>query len=58
MPTSLVCIGLAVLFTYLWHLLFFGGWMAIGGYAEEGNRHSLLCVKVSPKELSSKIFGE
>nr|XP_040578462.1 LOW QUALITY PROTEIN: patched domain-containing protein 3-like [Lepeophtheirus salmonis] len=41
--------GACVAFTYLWHITFFGGCMAIAGYAEKSNRHSLTCLTVIPK---------
>ena len=44
--------GACVAFTYLWHITFFGGCMAIAGYAEKQNRHSLTCLKVTPKSKS------
>ena len=46
--------GAAVAFTYLWHITFFGGCMAVAGYAESTNRHSLTCMKVKPKSESRK----
>ncbi|XP_065559917.1 patched domain-containing protein 3-like [Artemia franciscana] len=46
--------GLAVCFTYLWHITFFGGCLALAGYAEEKNHHSVWGVKVQPKSKSEK----
>jgi len=45
--------GTAVAFIYLWQLTFFGGCLAIAGFAEQQNRHGLICVKVQPKSLST-----
>ena len=40
-------------FTYIWHLTMFGGFLALAGRAEAGNRHGALpCLKVTPKSLS------
>ncbi|CAL4066460.1 unnamed protein product [Meganyctiphanes norvegica] len=33
--------GTAVLLTYLWHITFFGGCMALAGYAEQNNKHGV-----------------
>jgi len=41
--------GACVVFTYFWHLSFFGGCMAMAGYAEKRNRHALTCCVVLPK---------
>jgi len=41
--------GTCVVFTYLWHVTFFGGCMAIAGYAEKQNRHAITCCTVLPK---------
>ena len=41
--------GTCVVFTYLWHLAFFGGCLALAGYAEKQNRHALTCCVVLPK---------
>jgi len=45
--------GTAVAFIYLWQLTFFGGCLAIAGFAEQQNRHGLICVKVQPRSLST-----
>jgi hypothetical protein len=47
--------GTAVAFTFLWHITFFGGCMAVAGYAEKNNRHALTCMKVTPKSESSEF---
>ncbi|XP_075237604.1 patched domain-containing protein [Lycorma delicatula] len=44
----------AVTFIFFWHITFFAGCMAIAGYAEQDNRHSLFCIKVQPNSLSVK----
>ena len=41
--------AVAVLFTYIWHITFFGGCMAFFGFAEKRNLHGLTCVPVMPK---------
>lgn len=47
--------GLAVLFIFVWHITFFAGCMAVSGYMEAQNRHSLGMV-VQP--LSVAVRGE
>ncbi|RXG59843.1 Patched domain-containing protein 3 [Armadillidium vulgare] len=44
--------GTAVFVTYIWHITFFGGCLAVAGYAEKNQKHSLLCVKVKSKSES------
>ena len=46
--------GACVIFTYLWHITFFGGCMAVAGYAEKQNRHALSCCVVLPKSQAGK----
>lgn len=46
--------GTCVVFTYLWHITFFGGCMAVAGYAEKQNRHALTCRIVLPKSQAGK----
>lgn len=46
--------GVAVAFTYAFHITFFGGCMAVSGYAEEQNRHSVTCLPVLPRSQSDK----
>lgn len=51
--------AMAVLFTYIYHVTFFGGCMALSGYAEEKNLHSFICVPTMPKSLAKdrgKLF--
>ncbi len=48
--------GFAVLCTYLWHLTFFGGLLAVLGYAEEQNRHAVTFQVVLPKSLSGTYY--
>ncbi|KAK0078399.1 hypothetical protein PV325_002536 [Microctonus aethiopoides] len=45
--------GFAVVFTFLFHLTFFSGCVAISGYCEQGNRHSIICHKVLPLSKST-----
>lgn len=44
--------GFAVCFIFVWHLTFFSACMAIAGYAEFNNRHSITCLKVKPVSMS------
>ncbi|XP_011307702.1 patched domain-containing protein 3 [Fopius arisanus] len=44
--------GFAVVFTFLFHLTFFSGCVAISGYCEQQNRHSIVCCKVQPLSKS------
>jgi len=44
----------AVALIFVWHITFFAACMAIAGYAERDNRHSLLCIKVKPVSMSAK----
>jgi len=49
--------GTCVIFTYLWHITFFGGCMAVAGYAEKNNRHALTgCVVLPKSQAGSKGF--
>ena len=48
--------GACVVGTYLWHLTFFGGCMALAGYAEKQNRHAVTCCVVIPKSQAGKYF--
>lgn len=45
--------GTAVAFIYVWHLTFFGGCLALSGYAEKNNRHGLFLFKTTPKSMAS-----
>ncbi|XP_014241430.1 patched domain-containing protein 3 isoform X2 [Cimex lectularius] len=42
----------AVFFIFTWHITFFAACMAISGYSEQENRHSICCVKVLPVSQS------
>ncbi|KAB0795639.1 hypothetical protein PPYR_12478 [Photinus pyralis] len=44
--------SVATLFTFIFHLTFFTSCMALAGYCEQGNRHSIVCVKVQPVSKS------
>ena len=46
--------GACVVGTYLWHLTFFGGCMALAGYAEKQNRHAVTCCVVQSKSQAGK----
>ncbi|KAK7866832.1 hypothetical protein R5R35_006010 [Gryllus longicercus] len=46
--------GIAVMFTYIWHVTFFAGCMAVAGYTEHKNLHSLVCIKVLPVSQCGK----
>ncbi|XP_071554205.1 patched domain-containing protein 3 [Temnothorax nylanderi] len=45
--------GFAVIFTFLFHLTFFSGCVAISGYCEQRNLHSVICCKVEPLSKST-----
>ncbi|CAK9817866.1 Patched domain-containing protein 3 [Anthophora plagiata] len=45
--------GFAVVFTFVFHLTFFTGCVAISGYCEQKNLHSVFCCKVQPLSKSS-----
>ena len=40
---------------YIFQLTFFGGVMAISGYAEDSNRHSVTCLKVPSKQKAREL---
>ncbi|XP_017764306.1 PREDICTED: patched domain-containing protein 3 [Eufriesea mexicana] len=44
--------GFAVVFTFVFHLTFFTGCVAISGYCEQKNLHSIVCCKVQPLSKS------
>lgn len=46
--------GLAVCFTFVWHLTFFSACMSLSGYREQYNRHALTGCKVVPRSLAKK----
>lgn len=45
--------GFAVVFTFVFHLTFFTGCVAISGYCEQRNLHSIFCCKVQPLSKSA-----
>ncbi|XP_022235299.1 patched domain-containing protein 3-like, partial [Limulus polyphemus] len=45
--------AMAVLFTYIWHITFFGGCMAVSGYAESRNLHGVFCIPTTAKSFAS-----
>lgn len=45
--------AVAVLFTYIYQITFFGGCMALSGYAERRNLHGLLCFPTMPKSQAN-----
>lgn len=46
--------GFAVCFTFIWQITFFAGCMAISGYCEEKNLHSIFGFKVQPVSVAIK----
>lgn len=46
--------GLAVMFIFVWHITFFAACVAISGYCEQKNLHSLFGYKVTPKSVAMK----
>lgn len=54
--------ALAVAFTYLWHITFFAGCMAVFGYFEHRNLHGIFGCQVQPVSVAikgmCKIFPE
>lgn len=46
--------GLAVAFIFVWHITFFAGCMALSGYCEEKNLHSIFGYKVLPVSVAIK----
>ncbi|KAL7301622.1 hypothetical protein TKK_0005631 [Trichogramma kaykai] len=46
--------GFAVIFTFVYHLTFFAGCVALSGYCEQDNLHSLICYPVQPLSKSSQ----
>lgn len=46
--------GMAVCFIFAWHITFFAACMAISGYCEEQNRHSIFGYKVQPVSVAIK----
>uniref|UniRef100_A0A182VL42 SSD domain-containing protein n=1 Tax=Anopheles merus TaxID=30066 RepID=A0A182VL42_ANOME len=46
--------GFAVCFTYLWHVTFFAGCMAVSGHCEFKNLHAIFGYKVLPESVAIK----
>ncbi|CAB3255396.1 unnamed protein product [Arctia plantaginis] len=46
--------GLAVCFTFVWHITFFAGCVAVSGYREKQNRHTITFMKVLPESRARK----
>lgn len=46
--------GFAVCFTFVWHITFFAGIMAVSGYCEAKNLHSIFGFKVQPVSVAIK----
>lgn len=46
--------GFAVVFTFLWHVTFFAGCMAISGYREQENLHAIFGFRVQPMSVAIK----
>lgn len=46
--------GLAVCFTFIWHITFFAGCVALSGYREKQNRHTITFMKVLPESRARK----
>lgn len=46
--------GFAVCFIFVWHITFFAGCMAVSGYCEEKNLHSMFGFKVQPLSVAVK----
>ncbi|XP_044014155.1 patched domain-containing protein 3-like [Aphidius gifuensis] len=45
--------GFAVVFTFIFHVTFFSGFLALSGYCEEKNLHSITFCKVEPLSKST-----
>ena len=56
--TVLLVSGMSVVFTYLWHVTFFGGCMAVFGYMEEQGRHGVTFRPVLPVSQSGQWRGD
>ncbi|XP_043198060.1 patched domain-containing protein 3-like [Amphibalanus amphitrite] len=47
--------GMSVVFTYLWHIFFFGACLALSGYAEQKNLHSVTFQPIpAPSEAAHR----
>ncbi|XP_050498733.1 patched domain-containing protein 3 [Diabrotica virgifera virgifera] len=53
---TIFCIysGAATVLLFIWHLTFFAACVALSGYCEQKNLHSIFCFKVLPKSQSQK----
>ncbi|XP_056636520.1 patched domain-containing protein 3 [Diorhabda sublineata] len=53
---TIFCIysGAATVLLFIWHLTFFAACVAISGYCEQKNLHSIFCFRVLPKSKSHK----
>ncbi|XP_044755811.1 patched domain-containing protein 3 isoform X1 [Coccinella septempunctata] len=51
---TIFCIysGAATCLLFIWHITFFAACVAISGYAEEKNLHSIICIPVQPVSKS------
>ncbi|KAL1497414.1 hypothetical protein ABEB36_008391 [Hypothenemus hampei] len=51
---TIFCIysGAATVLLFVWHLTFFAGCLAVSGYCEQKNLHSVFCFKVEPVSKS------
>lgn len=43
-------------FIYIWHMTFFTACVAIYGYLEQKNAHSITCLPVLPVSLSRELI--
>ncbi|XP_031621390.1 patched domain-containing protein 3 isoform X2 [Contarinia nasturtii] len=46
--------GMTVCFIFFWHITFFAGCMALSGYSEQKNHHSIFGYKVTPLSAAIK----
>lgn len=46
--------GLAVMFIFVWHITFFAACVAVSGYCEQQNLHSIFGYKVTPLSVAIK----
>lgn len=52
--TRFIFSGAATCLLFIWHITFFAACVAISGYAEEKNLHSVICIPVQPVSKSRK----
>ncbi|EDS37708.1 conserved hypothetical protein [Culex quinquefasciatus] len=50
--------GLAVCFTYLWHVTFFAACMAVSGHCEFKNLHAIFGYRVLPESVAIKAIEQ